>query len=433
MKYKAEAFDIWQNLCKTVLGYEPLIRCRIDFAGRVDLRALKQAVDLSIHVIPLIGCCFSDSRNRPRWVEKNFTSEDMIRVIEADSSAGDNAERQIARLLSSDFDAAKEPPLNILLIRRAYGDTLCVIISHMVCDGGGFKQYLYLLGNLYTALESGRPVSIQPFNPQVCTRGLQPLFKGVKLKEKARILCSKNNAYGSANKKGQQGVSFGKDGSEPHMKTRGISNGHFERLKSFAKMHGATVNDILMALYARAFCKNTGTEKIMLPSTMDLRKFMPPGANFGISNYASTCMCHISVQATDSLADTLRQVSGQMWAHKTGNAILKPTLFWDMLTHFLPYSLVKLYFANVVTVPAILYSNLGILDQNLLRFGNLLIENAYSTSSIKPAPYLQINASTYNGCCTLCCDFYGSDIDEKWVNVLLDDICAEIESLARAA
>ncbi|MDR1060930.1 MAG: WS/DGAT domain-containing protein [Clostridiales bacterium] len=422
MKYKAEIFDIWQNLWKTV--YEPLIRCRIDFAGRVDLRVLKRAVDLSIQTIPLMACCFSDSRNRPRWVEKNFTSEDMVRVFEADGA--DDADEQAARLFSADFDASKEPQLKILLVRRARGDSICAIVSHIVCDGVGVKEYLYLLAGLYAALEAGGPVSIPPFLP----RGLQPLFKGVKLGEKMRMLRSKHETHGFANNKEQQGAGFDKNSREPRMETRRVSGEDFEALKSRAKTSGATVNDILMALYARAFCKNAGAEKIMLPSTMDLRKFMPAGESFGIGNCAGICMCHISVRAGDSLADTLSQVSGQMRRHKAGNAILKSVLLWGLAVRFLPYASLKRNFTKIVAMPLINYTNIGIIDRDLLRFGNLPVENAYMASPVKPGPYLQITASTYDGRCTLSCNFFGSGADAKWANALLDDMLAEIAALS---
>jgi NRPS condensation-like uncharacterized protein len=63
-------------------------------------------------------------------VEKNFTGKDMVRVLEAD----DNAEEQIMGLLSSGIDFAKEPQIKVFLVSRPEGDTLCVIISHIVCD-----------------------------------------------------------------------------------------------------------------------------------------------------------------------------------------------------------------------------------------------------------------------------------------------------------
>jgi len=420
MNYKVEAFDIWQNLCKAV--YEPLIRCKIDFSARIDVNTLIQAVTLSIQAVPLIGCCFDDSLNRPRWVEKSFTGRDMVRVIEAE----DNVNEQITRLFSANIDFSKEPQMKVSLIRRANGDTLCVIISHIVCDGTGFKQYLYLLSKLYTNLKNNVEI---PF-PTLYPRGLQPLFTDIGLREKLRILCSRYDAYDSANKKDQQGVCFEENNREPHMEIRGISKEDFERLKSLARINNATVNDSLMALFARAFCKNTGIKKIMLPSTIDLRKFISAGVNFGISNYASNCMCRISVETEDSLTDTLKQVSEQMQMHKAGNSILKSVLLWAIAVHLLPYGLLKRNFTKLVTLPTISFTNLGILDQSLLHFDNLVVESVYLTASVKPSPYFQIAASTYNDCCTLSCNFYGSDSDKIWVASLLDDICAEIHALA---
>lgn len=419
MKYKVEAFDIWQYLCKII--YEPLIRCRIDFAGHIDLDILKKAVTLSMNTIPLIGCCFNESPMRLRWAEKNFTCEDIVRVVEADTDVNE----QIRHLFSSGIDFTQEPQLKINLIRGTDRDTFCAIISHIVCDGAGFKQYLYLLCELYTKLKNHETISSSTFYP----RGIQPLFAGVKLREKISILRSRYDAYDSANKKEQKGVSFSESNPEPYMETRVISKENFERLKSFVKRNHATMNDILMALFAKAFCKNTDTKRIMLSATMDLRKFISPGENFGISNFSSNCMCHFTAAEHDLLTDTLKQVSEQMKLHKSGKNILKSVLLWNFLVHLLPYCLLKRYFTKIVTLPIISFTNLGILDKSLLCFDNSVVKSAYLTASIKPSPYFQIAASTYNDCCILSCNFYGSSDDKKWVDGLLDDILAEIETL----
>jgi NRPS condensation-like uncharacterized protein len=59
MKYKVEIFDTWEQLCTLVC--DSVIRCRIDFEGRIDQDRLIQAITLSIRTIPHIGCCFDDS------------------------------------------------------------------------------------------------------------------------------------------------------------------------------------------------------------------------------------------------------------------------------------------------------------------------------------------------------------------------------------
>lgn len=134
MRYKTEVFDLWQHLCRDV--YDPLIRCRIDFEGFVDEEILRRAVTVSIKTIPMIGLCFGGGRFRPRWTDKGFTGSDIVSVIESAL----NPEKDILKYLSGVIDFPNEPQLKIFVVRRAEGDTLCVIISHIACDGAGFKH-----------------------------------------------------------------------------------------------------------------------------------------------------------------------------------------------------------------------------------------------------------------------------------------------------
>jgi NRPS condensation-like uncharacterized protein len=75
-------------------------------------------------------------------------------------------------------------------------------------------------------------------------------------------------------------------------------------------------------------------------------------------------------------------------------------------------------------------TNLGILDQNLLCFDNLVIRNAYLAAAITTGYFWLLNVSTFDDRCILSCNFYGFANDEKTVNALLDHICMELEALA---
>jgi len=289
MKYKTEAFDVWQYLCADV--YEPLIRCRIDFNGLIDEKILKQAVEASCKTLPMVRLCFCESPGRPQWTDKGFTADDMVRVIEA----GENAETEILRCLSTGIDFTREPQLKLFIIRKPDGDTLCAVFCHIVCDGAGFKQYLYLLSQLYTQLMRGDPIAVPEFLP----RGTKPLFADTTLSEKLKILRSHYGAYIDSNQAEQQGIDFQQGGSAAIMQKRMISLEEFDGLKFFAKSQGATINDGLMAAFARSFCKNTNTDKIMLPSTIDLRKFIPQSERYGFSN---VFLCPIRVGRENHVA-----------------------------------------------------------------------------------------------------------------------------------
>lgn len=142
-KFKAESFDIMQYFYGAV--HEPLIHCLIEFFGHVDEKALKKAVTISAQALPMIQCCFNYRSRKPYWEYKGFRGEDMVQLINQEG----NTEDYRNKLLGATIDISSQPQLKIIVSREKVSDTLCIIINHMICDGGGFKEYLYLLSNLY--------------------------------------------------------------------------------------------------------------------------------------------------------------------------------------------------------------------------------------------------------------------------------------------
>jgi NRPS condensation-like uncharacterized protein len=415
-KYRVEIFDIWQYLCQAV--YEPLIRCRIDFSNHIDENILEKAVTLSLDSVPLINACFDGRSFRPRWIKRNFTGHDIVHVVEADLDTN----KQIISLFSSNIDFTAEPQLKIHLIKKPDGDTACIIINHMICDGAGFKEYLYLLSDLYTKCKNKEDVPL----PEYHYRGIRPLFAGITFAEKIGIIRSSYNAYDSSTEREQKGVTFTQGANSPFMETCVISKENLSQIKVFAKEKGVTVNDMIMTAFARVFCFKTGTDKIMLPSTMDLRKYIPSG-KYGIGNLSTNCMCNISIQENDLFADTLKQVSEQMQQHKSNKNILKSVMLWNLIVHILPFRFLKRHYAKMVKLPVVSFTNLGIVNNESLNFEDAVIKNAYLTAAIRPSPFFQLTVSTYNNNCTLSCNIYGTDCDKKWVECFLNDVCSELQ------
>ncbi|MDR1542041.1 MAG: hypothetical protein LBU32_29510 [Clostridiales bacterium] len=422
MTNRAEPFDIWFyliHLCRN--KSDPSIRWRADFDSRVDVDALKSAVTLSLKALPVLGCSFEGRSRKARWVKKGYTGEDMVSFIEMDN----DDESQIMRHLDYEIDIEGEPLLKIFVVRRTGGDTLCAIISHLVCDGVGYKRYLYLLSELYTKLKNGREL------PALVShrRGTKPLFQGISLKERIEILRSPSKIDFFEKLDLSGGVNFKGDGVGSYILKTVLHKDIFYKLKYFGKSINATINDCLIALYARSYCNNTGTQSIMMPSTIDLRKFIPEKAAYGLSNYAGNCMCDISVQPDDTLAQTISQVSEQMRPFKEGKEVLKPILGWYLLVNLTPYQRLKKLFNERASYPVISFTNIGIIDSSLLNFDDLPISETFMTVSVKPRPFLLIAASTYNGSCTLSCNMRGSRKDAMFIEKLFDDIRKEIEAL----
>jgi NRPS condensation-like uncharacterized protein len=354
-------------------------------------------------------------------VDKGFTAEDILHVLDAD-------EATFFQAFAADIDIACEPLLKVILHRKVEGDLLCTVSSHIVCDGAGVKQYLYLLSEIYRKLKNGETVSVPAFERQ---RGTKPLFADMRFREKCKIMQSPFNVYADE-PKNQAGIDFSGGLSDPYIEWRTLQAASFNTLKHFVKAQGATLNDALMAVYARAFCKNTNAQKVFFPSTMDLRKFVPAGTAYGISNYSGYCMCRIEVKPEDSFADTIAQISGQMRVHKAGKNILKSIMLWNFAVRMMPYPLLKHYFTKFALRPLITFSNVGILDAEQLHFGETPVKYVRIAATLKRRPHVHITASTYAGACTLSCTFRGGPEDNRFMCKMLDDMCAEIDQLPQS-
>ncbi|HRN17137.1 MAG TPA: hypothetical protein PLF38_08850, partial [Xylanibacter oryzae] len=72
------------------------------------------------------------------------------------------------------------------------------------------------------------------------------------------------------------------------------------------------------------------------------------------------------------------------------------------------------------------YTNLGVIDERRLYFGNHNIESAYITTAIKKNPYFQLSVSTFKDRCTLSASLFAAEEDVKLVNEILDNIKNEL-------
>lgn len=413
-KIKAESFDIMQYLYGSV--HEPLIHCLIRFSGHIDAAILKRAVTLSSEAIPLIRCCFDSTERRPCWKEQDFTGEDIVHVIEEEK----DVEKQRERLLASTIDIAHEPQLKIYLIVGQASDTLCIIINHMVCDGAGFKEYLYLLSELYTKLKNN--VNYIP-NLEAYSRGTGQLFEDFGMMEKLRILFLK---YDLSKQKQQKTVCLEGDSRNPFFAVRSISKEDFLLIKAYAKSKGATVNDMALAAYARLWSRKTGADRIIIPCPVDLRRYIHPGRKYGICNLTSNFICDVTVGEKNLFDDTLSQVSSQMKLQKMSRNCLKSVVMLELAFHVLPFPIMQKIFGKIFTIPIISFTNLGVINKELLKFGDIGIIDMYLTGAIKYVPYFQIAISTYDDSCRLSCNLHGTPQDKIWVESFLEEFVKEL-------
>ncbi len=393
--------------------HEPLIHCMIRLTGHIDEALLEKAVSLSTDAIPMIRSVFD--RRKHCWREAGFGGTDIVRVVCVDSQP----DAAIQSLLAQTIDIFTEPQLSIIIAREENADTLCIIMNHMVCDGAGFKEYLYLLAELYGKYNYGSPLPALVCGPR---SGLQ-MFKRFNLLEKLSILGLKHDL--SAQKE-QEPLVFEGDAARPFFSTLGISLEQLESIRAFARSNGATVNDLFLTAYARVLHRETGLIRVILPCPVDLRKYLLPGQKHGICNLTSNFICDITVDKDDNFLSTLGQISSQMAAQKASRNCLKSQMTLELFSRLVPFRVMEHVFHKMFKIPLVSYSNLGVLDGAIRSFGE--IKEAYLTGAIKRVPYFQIAVSTFQGRCTLSCNMYGTQGDQSRVERILREITDELLS-----
>ncbi|MCL1879141.1 MAG: hypothetical protein FWF71_00715 [Actinomycetia bacterium] len=425
MGYKVEAFDKWQYLMGASFNYRPLIRCRIGLDGRIDTDMLKQAVAASLATFPLAAFRFGRGFLRAHWQDDGLGAEDIVHVADLTAMGGADAEEETLRLLLEEIDPEGGPQLRLNIARRADGDTICMTASHIIADGAGFKEYLYLLCELYTKIKRGQAAEPGPF----VKRGMGPLFAGFGLAGKLRLVFSKYSSHRFKGDLGQLGVDFPGGESRAFSEVRAVSAAGLAALRTLAKASGGTVNDALMALFARAFCNLSGTTGIVMPATIDLRRFIPEGMGCGISNYTTFCVCRLTVGPQDTLADTIKQVSAAMGAYKSSDDVLATYAKWKLMS-MLAFFYLRWVFPIIIHPPIVTFTNPGIIDAQRLGFDGLGVKAAYIMPAIHQRPQLQVCSSTFKGCCYLSSNNYGTASDQQFVAAVLDKMHGEAEALA---
>ena len=410
---RTETCDLMQYFYTTV--HDPVIRALLRFSGRLDPDMLKRAVDLSAGAVPQIRCCFSQEKHA--WEDRGFAAEQIVHIVDAGEG-----EDPSDRLMLSTIAFFEEPHLKITLVRGRESDSLCVVISHLVADGVGLKQYLALLAELYGACEAGR----EPAPPKPGDRSVRQLSKALRFGQKRQIFSSRMD-YEKQDP--SMYLPFEKGEGEPFCVLRRIEPERFSELHAYAKSRGATLNDLLLAAYFRAHHTLTGCPKLVLPCPVDARKYLPKPSNCGVCNLTSSYMVRLLVGENDPFDETLRAVSEQMTAQKNSLASLKGPLLLDFLFRMLPYSATRNMFFKTFYIPFISFTNIGVLKPELLRFGRTETVDAYLTTAVKKAPLFQVSVSSFAGRCTLSSNMEGSRQNRQVVETFYDLLFAELGAL----
>jgi Uncharacterized protein containing a NRPS condensation (elongation) domain len=417
MKINAQPFDTMQYFYSDI--QPPLIRCCIRFNGKIDKERLMIALNRVLKAYPILRCKYI--ANKREWAEAEFCDNDYLTILTPDS---EQETVEMEKLMSS-LLIGIDPPMRIFLICGEEKDTICVVVSHLICDGRGFEQLIYRISKYYSFDDTARELACYE---DICKRrDFCQITKNFSFFEKIKILCSKSVFSSNVT---QKAIPLVGKNSNPTILTRTITPDMFYKLHSFAKKHSSSMNDVFLTAYVHALHKQFGWNDITIPSPVDLRRFGGEKTKESVCNLTANYYCKVHIEKNETYEATLKKISSQMSKQKAESNCLKGPILFHLLYRIIHYSILKKIFFKLSPVPVTSYTNLGKIEETKLNFTRIEIAEAFFATAIKPVPYFQLTVSTFRNQCTLSSCTYAGNRDLSIISDLMDRIYEQIEKIA---
>lgn len=385
--------------------------------GHLDLGCLKKAVLFTMRQLPELSSRYVEGRLRPYWEQIRPEADEIITCENSRSES-----LAVQAFLTGQIDTFSGPQLKLQIVRGEMNDTLCILMNHMICDGAGFKAYLYMLAEAYTNIR--RDPAFVPVDKPGGSRSTKQVVRQIGIKDRIRAL-SMPDCQPSKTEQ----LSFplsGEVGASPFILTYKLESVRFKKLRQYGNKVGATVNDLVLAAFIRAFCTMCNIQDgtpVTVPCVMDLRRYLPDKQADGICNLTSTILCNTVYQTGESFGETVEKVKQAMDRQKSQLPGVKGLMQLDLVFSLFPYRVAKKLIGSYFVNPLICLSNIGIIDDSKLIFDSLRVKDAFITGAIKSYPYFLLALSSFRDTVTFTVCLNGADKDRRQVEeffILLD-------------
>ena len=421
MRFRAQVFDQLQLLYDLTGFNDHQLHCVLRFDSGPDAGILRKAVIASIEAIPILGTRYVEKGRRPHW-------ESLDRTRYADAFTLARTEAEFDRFVTARIDERVGPQVGVCLLSSSRPG-VALTMNHMVADAAGFKEYLYLLCEIY-----GGILADPAYRPAIIDgeRSLRPILKRFSAGVKLKSLVSQG---GENNRPSDH--RFPLDGSEdpkPFIATRTLPRKSFEAIRDYSRTSGATLNDATLAAFYRCLFRRLDVSpgaELQIPVMVDMRRYLPAPVTFAaLTNHSSTVITRLTYRPEESFASTLERVKAVIDEKKGGdiglNVFIKLGLAYGLFPGRTANRLVRASLKN----PLISMTNVGVLDAGRMSFGDARPCDAFMCGSIKYKPHFQLAMSSYDGELTLHSNLYGDATDKARVLSFLEDVERELSAPA---
>ncbi|RLU03234.1 MAG: hypothetical protein D9N11_05170 [Ketobacter sp.] len=326
------------NVCLEDFG-DHVMHLVFDVQGKVDIKRLQQAIQLSLTQHPIMSMYLEMSGLQPRWVFHNKQTLSQLTLCELVS--GVPPQSAIDEFMLKTFDYQRVPMVNVRVIRHNT-DTICIKVSCVPIDGRGFLIYVEDLLAIYEELRLNPAYRPHPGTlEQRSTKALVSYFKIPDVF--ALLYYGLRHQITDSRTAGNWQVPCNISSElKPTYYCHQCAPGTLATLNLFRKQYQLSFNDVLLGAYYLAlyeWIQPQSDGPFCVLNTYDLRRYEADNAPDRVANYSSFINSNIVLQPNASLlqaALAVRDAVGQRKHHFPG--ITEGPFIWPLLT-FLPFKL----------------------------------------------------------------------------------------------
>ena len=370
----------------------PLMYCHMEVEGNLDISRLRSAIARSCQYVPEILYTYDFTRGR--FIDKGFTVDDII--------------SRASVLLQ--WDLGKKPQLQIVM--NGDENEITIGMSHILTDGEGFLQYLYLLASLY----NGQPPSF----PLENSRDISPVLRNVHIGRPTEQTWRQRHITVPPLRADSNGKLY-------FCLCSRIGPKDFSALYSKSKKQNVTLNDIFITAYARVISRLHKIHTIVIPCPADLRGFSSMSDKLSIANMTGIYRkIVVEIKPQHSFHETLLQVHIEMQLQKSRYRCFVGIRPLDYLFHKIPPPVMAQIIKWAYRLFPVSYTNFGRINHTKLFFEGCKIKSCYTTGAYRLPPDFQLSISTFQNVCTLNCTLIGQNEDSMTGQNILDEVKNEI-------
>lgn len=370
----------------------PLIYCHMEFEGNLNISRLQSAIACSGQYVPEILYTYDFTRGR--FVDKGFTVSDTIHY------ASDLPQ----------WELDKKPQLQIALNEEE--KKVIVGISHILTDGEGFLQYLYLLSFLYNGHT--------PASSLENCRDISPVLKNIHIgRPTEQTRQHRHITVPPLREKSK--------GKQHFCLCSHILPKDFSALCCKSKKQNVTLNDVFLAAYARVISRLHGLHTVVIPCPADLRRFTPMTDKLSVANMTGIYRkIVVEINPQHSFRETLLQVHIEMELQKSRYRCFVGIRPLSYVFHKPIYPILAEGIKWSYRLLPVSYTNFWKIDHTRLFFKDCEMKSCYTTGTYRLPPDFQLSISTFQNVCTLNCTLIGQDRDKVIGQHILDEVKNEI-------